>query len=194
MANKRLKFKALTTKDKIIVIGASAGGVKALQEFLSLLPESFSHPIVIILHRSEITYDYLVNTLQKATQLNVCEAMDKQPLTKGVIAIAPAGYHLLIDNNCLALSIDNEVNNARPSIDVLMESAADEYGAFVVGITLSAGGIDGIRGMNKIKHYEGRIFVQSPETCEDPSLSNSMLELSVVDKTSSIQDIVNQLI
>jgi two-component system, chemotaxis family, protein-glutamate methylesterase/glutaminase len=177
----------------IIVIGTSLGGVSALKELFSLLSPEFSIPIAVVIHRGEIEFDYLINTLQKSSTLAVHEAVDKLPIAASSITIAPANYHLLIDKSQFALSIDHCVSHARPSIDVLMESAADSFGRFAVGIILTGGTPDGINGLKYIKDHGGDVYVQSPETAYDPALPKALIDAKIVDNGYTIAEIVDAL-
>ncbi len=135
---------------KIVVVGASTGGLKALQTLLPALPAEFPAPIVIVQHRgtdSEILADFL----RRSSKLRVKEPEDKELIEAGNVYLAPRDYHLLIDDGSFALSTESPVAYARPSIDVLFESASDEYQDRVIGVILTGANRDGARGLQKIK-------------------------------------------
>jgi two-component system chemotaxis response regulator CheB len=99
--------------------------------------------------------------------LPVCEAADKEPVRPGTIYFAPPDYHLLIDEGpCLALSADEPVNYSRPSIDVLFESAADVYGARLLGIILTGANEDGAQGLAAVHAAGGVAIVQQPDSAQ----------------------------
>jgi two-component system chemotaxis response regulator CheB len=148
----------------MIVVGASVGGVQALQTLLSRLPASLPTSIAVALHRHRDSDLGLIATLQRGSALKVLEAVDKQLLEPGCVYVAPADYHLLIDGARLALSIDDPVRFARPSIDVLFESAAAAFGADVVGVLLSGANEDGALGLWHIAEAGGVSIVQDPAT------------------------------
>jgi two-component system chemotaxis response regulator CheB len=104
--------------------------------------------------------------LQRASALSVIEVEDKQPILGGGVYLAPADYHLLVECESFALSTDEPVLYARPSIDVLFESAADAYGAGVIGIILTGASADGARGLAAIKGQGGLAVVQDPASAE----------------------------
>jgi len=108
---------------KLVVMGASRGGLKALEVILEGLPEDFPLPVAVVLHRVAEDDHHLAGLLQGHSSLPVVEAEDKTPLTPGRVYLAPPDYHLLIDEEGLALSNEAPVNYSRPSIDVLFESA-----------------------------------------------------------------------
>jgi two-component system, chemotaxis family, protein-glutamate methylesterase/glutaminase len=149
----------------LVVIGASAGGLAAVCTLLKLLPATFEIPIVVVQHRAKESLA-LAEVLQDCTQLRVQEAEDKMPLEPRSVYIAPPDYHLLIDDGRLALSTEDLVLFSRPSIDVLFDSAADAYGAGVIGIVLTGANSDGSKGLKKIAARGGQAIVQDPETAE----------------------------
>ncbi len=112
----------------MIVIGASRGGLNAMQTVLRGLSDAFRLPLAVVLHRQKETEDLLQPALQKCCGLPVTEAVDKELIQPGHVYIAPADYHLLVEPTCLSLSTDEPVLFARPSFDVLFESAADVFG------------------------------------------------------------------
>ncbi len=179
---------------KLIVIGTSLGGLNALTELFSCLPANFVTPIAVVIHRGVTEFDYLIDVLQKSTDIKIIEARDKLPVSPSEIVVAPADYHLLIDKNYYALSVDAPVQYARPSIDVLFESVADQYGAAAIGILLTGGGCDGVSGLGKIKDRNGAVFVQNPLTAEDPGLPQAALDAAIVTDTFLVDQIAVHLI
>src|SRR5258708_3309074 len=113
----------------MIAIGASRGGLKAVQAILRQLPPDFPMPVAIVLHRYREIDDLIVAALQKHSLLPVTEVVDKEPIQPGHVFLAPANYHLLAEPTYFGLSTDEPVQFARPSIDVLFESAAEAFGA-----------------------------------------------------------------
>jgi two-component system chemotaxis response regulator CheB len=150
----------------ILVIGASLGGLRALTTLLAQLPIDFSLPIVIAQHRRSDSEDRLAAFLRGHSALPLREAEDKQPIAAGRVYLAPADYHLLVDRGSLALSTDAPVLSARPSIDVLFETAADAYGSRAIGLILTGASDDGARGLAKIQGRGGMALVQDPSTAE----------------------------
>ena len=109
-------------RGKIIVMGTSAGGLRALEKILGALPASFTLPIVIVQHRSKES-DAFADVMSHMISLPVHEAEDKEPIRVPGVYIAPPDYHLMLEPGRLALSTDEAVNFSRPSIDVMFESA-----------------------------------------------------------------------
>ena len=151
-------------KFELITIGASLGGLHALETILTGLAKDFPVAIAIAQHRHRSSDGELADFLQLQTLLPVVEAEDKQKIISGKIYLAPADYHLLIEPGWFALSTEAPVAYARPSINVLFESAADAYGDRVIGIILTGASEDGARGLAKINAYGGLAIVQAPAT------------------------------
>jgi two-component system, chemotaxis family, protein-glutamate methylesterase/glutaminase len=150
----------------ILVIGASLGGLRALMQLLGQLPIDFSVPIVIAQHRHTDSDDRLATFLHGHSVLPVREAEDKQTIVAGRVYLAPADYHLLVENGSLALSTEAPVLSARPSIDVLFETTADAYGSRSIGLILTGASDDGSRGLAKIQERGGIAVVQDPASAE----------------------------
>ena len=151
---------------EIVVVGTSLGGLKALQTLLAGLPKDFPLPVAIVQHRGKASGDGLAAFLQTASALQVREAEDKEPIVPGMVYLAPADYHLLVESGAFMLSTEAPVAFSRPSVDVLFESAADAYGAGVIGVVLTGANIDGARGAVAIKRRGGLVVVQDPATAE----------------------------
>ena len=147
-----------------VVIGASAGGVNALMQVLPALPRGYRLPIVVVLHVRSGRHNQLVDVFQQRVQLPVREAGDKEDIIPGTLYFAPAGYHLLLENErSFSLSCDAPLHFARPAIDITMESAADVYGATLAGMLLTGANDDGAEGMAAIGRAGGLTVVQDPE-------------------------------
>jgi two-component system chemotaxis response regulator CheB len=132
------------------------------------LPDDFALPLVVVQHRGKDSERLLTELLQDTTGLTVCEVEDKEPLTAGTVHIAPANYHVLIDDGHLSLSTDEMVRFSRPSIDVMFMSAADTYGDRAIGVVLTGANEDGARGLAHIVRRGGVALVQDPKTAEIP--------------------------
>lgn len=177
-------------KYKLIVIGSSAGGMRANQILLENLPSGLPVPIVIAQHVSADSDNYLVEYLDRHSPLQVVEAREKVKLQPGFVYIAPPDYHVLVENDLsLSLSVDYKVNYARPSIDVLFESAALAFGKSVLGILLTGANHDGGAGMHLIHRMGGYTIVQNPKTAEVNTMPLSALHLFKADAVLDIEEI-----
>lgn len=149
-----------------VVIGASAGGVNALDQVLRDLPSSTPFPIVVVVHVPPSAPSLFVALFSKRCAMQVREPCDKEPVTPAVW-FAPPGYHLLIEpTRTFAMSIDPPVNHSRPSIDVLFDSAAVAYGSELLAIVLTGANADGAAGAAAIRDSGGFVVVQDPATAE----------------------------
>jgi len=158
------------------VIGTSWGGLDALRTLLRALPADLAAALVIVQHRGPEAHPTAFRTLLGAvTRLNVCDADDKQRIVRGYVYLAPPDYHLLVDGEHLALSVEGAVGFSRPSIDVLFESAAEAYRDRCVGVVLTGANDDGARGLARIRELGGGAVVQDPATAERPEMPRGAL-------------------
>lgn len=166
---------------EIVVVGASTGGLKALQVLLSGLPAEFSLPMVIVQHRGKDMETGLCEFLARTSCLPVTEPEDKETILPGRAYLAPRDYHLLIEGRGFALSTEAPVCFARPSIDVLFESAADEYHDGAIGVILTGANHDGARGLAAIKAQGGLALVEDPATAACREMPDAAINLTTVD-------------
>ncbi len=180
---------------KAIVIGASAGGTKALSRVLLPLPSDFTIPVIVVHHLSaDSNNSYFISSLDERIQLKVKEADEKEPIMRGYVYIAPVNYHLLVeDDETFSLSVDAKVNYSRPSIDVLFESAVEVYKSKIIGIILTGANNDGAKGLKKIKQYGGLAIVQGPEGAESDAMPRAALAACKVDYVLSLEEIATFL-
>jgi len=163
---------------ELIVVGCSWGGLAACARILDTLPGDADTAVVIAQHRGPARSP-MASMLARSTSWKVAEAEDKEPIVPGRVYLAPAGYHLLVDRGCLELSTDAPVRYSRPSIDVLFESAADAYGAGVLGVVLTGANDDGAAGAVRIVERGGRVVVQDPDTAERPAMPLAVLATGI---------------
>jgi two-component system chemotaxis response regulator CheB len=166
----------------LVVIGASLGGLHALEILLAGLPAHFSLPVAIGQHRHQDADDALCAALQRCSALPVGEAEDKEAIVPGRVYVAPAGYHLLVEEGRFALSTEAPVGHARPSIDALFASAADVYATGIIGVILTGASKDGSRGAARIKGRGGVVIVQDPRTAEGSVMPEAAIAATNVDR------------
>lgn len=166
-----------TGKYQAVVIGASAGGTAALQKILPFLPATFPLPIVVAQHLHPLQDGAAIIHYAGGSALNVKDADEKESVRAGFVYFAPPNYHLLIeDDRTFSLSIDSKVHFTRPSVDVLFESAADAYGASLIGIVLSGANQDGAEGLLRIKQRGGLTIAQDPQDAEISYMPKAAIE------------------
>lgn len=178
----------------VIGIGTSWGGLAALTELLGDLPADFNIPIVVVQHRSPSSEHLLGQLLQDATDLRVCEIEDKDALTPGTVHLAPANYHVLIEQGYVSLTIEEPVRFSRPSIDVMLTSAADTYGSAAIGVVLTGANEDGARGLAHIVKRGGRALVQNPKTAEIPIMPEAAIRTVPTAEVLPLEKLVLRLI
>lgn len=171
-------------------MGASWGGLRAVETVLGALPSGFGAPVVIAQHRQADSSDEtLVRLLDARCDLQVCEAEDKEALRSGVVLVAPADYHLLVERGSVALSVDEPLNYSRPSIDILLASAADAYGEDVAGVMLTGANADGALGLAHIVARGGTAIVQDPETAERREMPAAALQATPEARVLALEEI-----
>ena len=159
----------------VVAVGTSWGGLSALTKLLGALPGDFRIPVVLVQHRSKDSERLLVQLLQDATALKVCEIEDKDPLTPGTVHVAPANYHVLIEDGYASLTVEEPVRFSRPSIDVMFSSAADTYRSATIGVVLTGANEDGALGLAHIVKRGGLALVQDPKTAEIPIMPEAAI-------------------
>jgi two-component system chemotaxis response regulator CheB len=169
------------TPIKLVAIGSSLGGLHALRQLLEPLPAGFRPPVVVAQHRRADADSRLSDLLSTTCALPVLEPEDKEPLTPGRVYIAPANYHVVVTREALLLTVDPPVCFARPSIDVLFESAAEAFGPALVAIVLTGANEDGAAGARAVKRTGGRVLVQDPAEAESPVAPRAAIARTTVD-------------
>jgi len=174
----------------LVVIGASWGGLHAVRTVLQGLGDDSSAAIVVAQHRGASGGERLAPLLQSHTQLRVREAEDKDTLAPGSVFLAPPDYHTLIEaDGTIALSTEEHVRHARPSIDVLFRSAAEAYRERCVGVVLTGANDDGAEGLALIKELGGVAVVQDPRTAERREMPAAAIEAANADIVLPLEEI-----
>lgn len=178
-----------------VVIGASAGGMKALKTVLSGLPAYFPLPVAIVQHMASTPDSYMVEYLGNHCALAVKEADDKEELKAGTVYLAASDYHLQVEpDKTLSLSVDPPVNFSCPSIDVLFDSAARCFGNKLIGIVLTGASADGAAGLKKIRVAGGLTIVQDPASAESPFMPQSAIAAATPHHVVALEEIPSLLI
>lgn len=178
----------------IVVVGASWGGLNALSRLFAAMPEEFGVPIVVVQHRSRHADNLLASLLQDVTPLRVIDVEDKEPLEAHSVYVAPANYHLLVENGHLSLTTDPLVRFSRPSIDVTFISAGDAYRSATVGVVLTGANDDGARGLRHIVDCGGRGIVQNPATAESSPMPAAAVSAVPEAEVLDLEEIAPRLV
>lgn len=179
------------TGGHLVVVGASAGGVEALSTLVSGLPADFPAPLVLAQHLDPSRPSHLQNILQRRTSLPVQVAEDRSPMQPGTIYVVPANRHVLIQDGHMTLDYGH-VEHPRPSIDLLLTTAARSYGDRLIAVVLTGAGSDGAAGAVDVKHAGGTVVIQNPLTARFPSMP-SALPPTAVDHVADLENIAGLL-
>ena len=167
---------------EIVVLGVSSGGMAALSVVLPMLSADFALPVVIVQHQHLHADDFLVRYLDERCRIPVKQAEEKEAIEPATIYLAPPNYHLLIERDrTFSLSIAARVKYARPSIDMLFETAVDAFGASTIGIILTGANNDGSHGLKIIHDRGGLTIAQDPATAEAAEMPRSAIAATGID-------------
>lgn len=182
-------------RPQLVLIGASLGGLSAIPVILGGLPRDFRSPVVIVQHRAIHSDDAgLAEALQRGCLLCVREVEDKDRLVAGRVFLAPSDYHLLVEGDHLTLSTEARVMHARPSIDVLLDSAAESHADRVIAVILTGASRDGVSGAQKVKARGGVVVVQDPATAECRVMPAAAIAGVAVDRVLPLDQIAPYLV
>ena len=177
-------------KYRMLAIGGSAGSLDVILKIVTVLPFTSHLATVIIVHRKNDGESILTDLLSTRTKLAVKEIEDKEAITGGTIYIAPADYHLLIENEKMfSLDVSEKIHHSRPSIDVSFESVAEIFGMSAIGVLLSGANADGAEGLSRIKQADGFTIVQDPASADVGYMPQQALERMKPDKILNGDDI-----
>ncbi|HUP30868.1 MAG TPA: chemotaxis protein CheB [Usitatibacter sp.] len=168
------------TNGRLVVIGASAGGVRALQTLAAGLSPDFPAPILVVLHVGSHR-SILPELLTRKGPLPAIHAADGQAIAPGRIHVAPPDHHMLVQDGVLRLTRGPKENHTRPAVDPLFRTAALSWGARTIGVLLTGHLDDGTAGLQSIKSCGGTVVVQSPDDAEAPGMPLSALRFVQVD-------------
>ncbi|WP_448203318.1 chemotaxis protein CheB [Azospirillum sp. sgz302134] len=169
----------------IVGIGASAGGLEALQRFFDNVPGDSDLAYVVIQHLSPVHKSLMVDLLGKHTTMAVVQAADGMPVERNTVYLLPPAKHLSIDEGRLRLTAKDAGNGMSLPIDIFFTALAQDQGPLALGVVLSGTGSDGTRGLLAIKSAGGFTAVQDPETAQFDGMPRSALATGQVDATLS---------
>lgn len=189
--------KEIPDKVKAIVIGASTGGPKALLHLVERFPEELNVPVFIVQHMPKGFTASFAERLNMKAKVPVVEAQAGMEIKKGTVYLAPGDYHMTLAQNKIKLSSTPKILGVRPAVDYLFQSAAENYGAELVGAILTGMGHDGSQGMVEIKRRNGFTLAQNQETSVVYGMPGNAVKKGVVDQVASLaelSDILNWII
>lgn len=189
-----LPEKIITLK-KVVVIGCSTGGPRALTEIVPLLPRDLSACVIIVQHMPPRFTAALAERLDAVSDIAVQEAGNGDKVAPGIVYIAPGDYHILVGRgDTIYLNQDPQRHSVRPSVDVIMKSVAAMYGKKTVGVVLTGMGVDGRDGALEIKKTGGTVFAEHESTCVVYGMPRAAIEAGAADRVIVLPRIADELI
>lgn len=184
-----------TALNKVVVIGSSTGGPRALSAIVPVLPEDIPASVLIVQHMPPQFTKSLAERLDSISRILVKEAQDGDSINPGVAFLAPGGYHMIVHKNGkVRLNQGPTECGVRPSVNVTMESVASVYGASTLGVVLTGMGSDGTRGSSLIKAAKGRVIVEDESTCTVYGMPGSVVEAGGADKVVPLPEIASEIV
>lgn len=183
---------------KIVAIGTSTGGPQSLQKVIPLLPATLNRPILVVQHMPPNFTNSLASRLNTLSQLTVVEAQGKEKLEPNVVYIAKGGFHLKIKKigSNYYTEVTSEPQNMLhiPSVDVMVDSVADNFGRDALGVIMTGMGSDGLKGLTKLKSMGGAVIAQNQETCVVYGMPRSVVEANIADVVVPLESIADTIV
>jgi two-component system chemotaxis response regulator CheB len=177
------------TTERIVVIGASAGGVRALEDVVGGLPPDFPAAVLIVLHLGAHHRSLLPDILAAAGTLPVKAAASGEKLKAGRVHVAIPDHHLLVDGDGMLVTTGPKENHYRPSIDLLFRSAAYHFGNRAIGVILSGSLSDGSSGLFSVKRLGGIAVIQDPDEAPYSSMPLAAMKRVDIDYALPVKEI-----
>lgn len=195
MTRRRTARKSVALPYDVLAVGASWGGVELLVKLIGSLPKDWSLPVVIVQHQHPYAGNALERILSKLTSLPVIDVEDKDRIMPAHVYIAPANYHLLVEQDgTFSLSVEAPVNFSRPSIDVTFACLAKVFRQRCIGMLLTGANEDGAEGIKMIKAEGGHTIAQRPDTAEAPVMPEAAIATGAVDAVLAPDELVPHLL
>ncbi len=193
--HERTRLTKRTDQRKIVAIGCSTGGPRALREVIMRFPATFPAAILVVQHMPPLFTRTLAERLDSTSAVRVKEAESGDPIRPGTVYIAPGDYHMVVSKSgSIVLNQDPPLGTLRPAVDVLFASVAEQYGQEVVAAVLTGMGSDGRRGAKMIKERGGVVLAQSEETCVVYGMPRAVVEAGLADDVLPLDLIADEII
>lgn len=177
----------------VVGIGASAGGVEALQRLFKFLPADKDIAYIVVVHLAPDHPSHLADILAKATSMPVIQVREDLPVEPNTVYVIPPNHYLILDSGYLRLEQIPQPRPIRKVIDVLFTSLAEEQQERAIGIVLTGGDHDGTVGLKAIKAAGGMVMAQAPQTAQHPSMPESAISTGLVDHVLPIEEMAQTL-
>jgi two-component system chemotaxis response regulator CheB len=188
-------------KVELLVIGSSTGGPAALQQLIPALPATLSAGVVIVQHIPKGFSGPMSEHLDRKSKLKVKHADHGDKIKPGLVLVAPAGYDLTFRGKPGSLSVNLDAGKGpvppggfRPSVDVMMISAAETCGDRCMGVLLTGMGRDGARGMADIRGRRGHTIAEAESTCVVYGMPKAAVDLGAAEKVLPLHDIAQEIV
>lgn len=189
--------KIRTKPIEVICIGSSTGGTVALTNILPKIKGNIGVPILIVQHMPRLYTNSFANRLNSLCDLEVIEAQGGEVIKPNTVYIAQGGFHMSVKNKKIVLDDNDNVNNHKPSVDVLFKSVSEEYGENIMSIILTGMGSDGTKGVIDIKNKGGYTIAQDEDSSVIFGMPGSAIKTGKIDRIiplNKIPDFINDFI
>jgi len=175
----------LSVFEKAVVIGASTGGPRSLDQIIPALPKDFPAPIFLVQHMPPMFTKSLAMRLNSLSSLEVKEAEDGDVVKKGTVYVAPGDFHMgvKVEGGVVKTFLDKseKINNVRPAVDFTLMKVAEIYKANTIAVILTGMGRDGAKGAFKVKYYSGKVIAEDESTCVVYGMPKAVVEEGYAD-------------
>lgn len=172
----------------IIVVGASAGGVSAVETLINSLPRDLNAAVFVVIHVMATAESMLPRIFSRNGNIPVLQAGNNMKIEHGTVYVAPPDFHLILDPDHMQLWRGPRESNHRPAINALFRSASSSFGKRVIGIVMTGMLDDGSAGLWWIKKNGGIAIVQDPKTAAFPEMPNSALSYVAADYVLRVEE------
>jgi two-component system, chemotaxis family, CheB/CheR fusion protein len=179
--NRSIEIRSSDEPISVVGIGASAGGLKPIQELMAQLPDDSRLSFVIVMHLAPEHESNLAAILQRTTKMPVIQITEETRVRPNHVYVIPPNHHLAMNDGKLVLSEPQQKPGRRVAIDLFFRTLAEHWGQRAVSITLSGGDSDGVIGVKHIKAQGGLAIAQDPGEAEHDSMPRSAIETGMVD-------------
>lgn len=189
------------TPGKLVLIGTSTGGPKALHEVIPKLPGNLGAAVLVVQHMPSGFTRSLAERLDRLSSLRVKEAEDGERILRGCVYIAPGDFHLKVRRSAdssnrrlmVNLTQDNLVSGHRPSVDAMLDSVVNEYWSKIITVIMTGMGQDGAKGASWVKSKGGKVIAEDSSTCIVYGMPKAVIETGNADKILPLQNIANAI-
>jgi two-component system chemotaxis response regulator CheB len=192
---KKSIIRPLTRLEKVVVIGSSTGGPRALNSVIPFLPENLPAAVVVIQHMPAGFTRSLAERLDSTSQLKVKEAEPGDTIEVGRVLMAPGGFHMVFDQQGQAtLNQNPTVHGVRPAVDVTLISIAQKYGNRVISVILTGMGNDGTNGAGVVHGAGGWVIAEAEESCVVWGMPRSVAEAGYANEVVPLSQIAQAIV